>query len=126
MTDRYRGRYVRGFTCVGDREPPADEKQRGVYNIEGDDLGKNSQLQLEAKLHFYNAPVLNTLNIFPFIYGNAIVIDPAKRDLKEVRGSFGFGLGWALNVGRIELCYATRVYGKPGDVPAELQLLFST
>ena len=66
------------------------------------------------------------MNLFPFIYGNYMLIDPMKRCIMESRGSVGFGLGWALAVGRIELTYSTRVWAKPGDVPAEFQLLFST
>lgn len=126
MTDRYRGRFLKGFTSVGEREPPADEKQRGVYNVEGDDMGYSSQLNCEAKLHWYETPILQNMNIFPFVYGNYILVNPTKFDFKgSSRGSVGFGLGWALNIGRIELIYSTRVFAKPGDVPAEFQLLFS-
>jgi hypothetical protein len=94
---------MRGFTSVGDREPPADEKQRGVYNVEGDDMGNNSQFTIETKLHCYNAPVLAHLNLFPFIFGNYILINPLGFNFNESRGAVGFGIGWALNVGRIDL-----------------------
>lgn len=130
INDRFRGRYIKGFRSVGDRFPSADPAQQGKYLVEGDDLGKLSQLQLEAKLHFYNLPFLQRAGLTPFIYGNMIVIDPlytksADHFKQQMRGSAGFGLGWNMAFGRIEFSYASRVFTKPGDVSAEFQILFA-
>jgi outer membrane protein assembly factor BamA len=130
INDRFRGRYLKGFRSVGDRVPPANPEQVGKYLVEGDDLGKLSQMSLEAKLHFYNMPFLQRAGLIPFIYGNLIVVDPlhtksAAHFQQQTRGSLGFGLGWNMAFGRIEFTYASRVFSKPGDVPAEFQILFA-
>mmetsp|Transcript_33877 Transcript_33877/g.59037 ORF Transcript_33877/g.59037 Transcript_33877/m.59037 type:complete len:423 (-) Transcript_33877:4-1272(-) len=130
INDRFRGRYIKGFRSVGDRFPPADPSQHGKYLVEGDDLGKLSQLQLEAKLHFYNLPFLEKISLTPFVYSNLIVIDPlhtksAEHFKQQTRGSVGFGLGWNMAFGRIDFSYASKVYSKAGDVSAEFQVLFA-
>ncbi|CAG9311846.1 unnamed protein product [Blepharisma stoltei] len=130
INDRYRSRYIKGFQAIGTREQPADPAMRGKYAIEGDDLGKLSVLNMEAKIHFYNSPVLSGVGLVPYIYANMICEEPhkftnAKTYFKEkARGSFGIGLGWVGGFGRIEFSYASHVWKKPGDVSAEFQVLF--
>jgi outer membrane protein assembly factor BamA len=130
INDRFRGRYLKGFRSVGDRFPSVDAGQYGKYLVEGDDLGKMSQLSAEAKVHFYNTPILHAAGLTPFLYSNLIIVDPlhtksASHFQKQARGSLGFGLGWNTAFGRVEFSYATRVFSKPGDVAAELQVLFA-
>lgn len=130
VTDRYRGLYLKGFRSVGPRAPPANPALIGKYHLDGDDIGQSSQLTLEAKLLFYTTPVLHTVGLVPYIYANAIGINPLAMtrpvDYAKtmVRTSVGFGLGWSMALGRIEFSYASKVWSKPGDYPAEFQVLF--
>lgn len=130
VTDRYRGLYMKGFRSVGPRTPSANPSLAGKYHLDGDDLGQSSQLSLESKLLFYATPILHSVGLVPFIYANAIGINPRAMTRPvdyvrtQMRTSVGFGLGWSMALGRIEFSYASKVWSKPGDYPAEFQVLF--
>ena len=131
INDRYRLRFVKGFNYIGTRAIAADPYAASKYLINGDNIGKSSNLNLEGKLHFYNFPGLHDMGLVPFIYGNVLCEEPTKlTSLKNycrenVRASAGFGFGWNASFGRIEFVYATRVLQKTGDLASEFQVLFS-
>ena len=130
INDRYRLRFMKGFTSIGTREPAADPRVLSKYQITGDNMGDYSKLVAEAKLHFYDTPALEGTSFVPFVYGTAICEAPDKLSSFEkyfrdrMRASFGFGMAWNMGAGRIEFCYSVKVIQKSFDVAAGLQILF--
>jgi len=114
INDRARGSFVKGFRAYGERTAP------GL----GDDLGVSSLLNLEAKLSFYNSPLLNLFSLTPFLYANLFATN-SNIGTPQLRGSCGLGLEWITHFGHVELSYAARVVSKPGDLPAQVQILLS-
>lgn len=84
---------------------------------------------MEAKLHFYQTPYLTYAGMTPFVYASLYTVNPASlasaQLIQATRGAVGFGLGWNTIFGRVEFAYASKVWSKPGDVPAEFSVLFS-
>lgn len=130
FNDRYRTDNIKGFRSIGAREPPCQAYASENPNFIGDEMGKLSLLQLEAKLHFYNLPLFSKLGLVPFVYGNLVLPDPLKMKfsydnaVNEARGSYGVGLGYNSTRGRIEISYNTRTFSKPGDLVGEIQVTY--
>jgi hypothetical protein len=124
FNDRYRTDNIKGFRSIGAREPPCQAFASENPNFIGDEMGKLSLLQLEAKLHLCDLPLLRSLHVAPFVYGNLVLADPLKMKfsyddaVNEVRGSYGVGLRINTFLGRIEISYTTRTFSKPGDLVA--------
>lgn len=130
INDRYRSRFIKGFHSVGHKKMPADPVIASKYDVTGDDLGEMSKLILEQKVQFYDAGFLSGTGLTPFLYANCICEAPLKYNgarsffREYVRGSFGFGIGLNLGVGKLEVAYAARVFRKTQDVAASLQVVF--
>ena len=122
VNDRYRTNNIKGFRSIGAREPPRQAYASENPNFIGDEMGKLSLLQLEAKLHLFDLPLLRSYHLVPFVYGNLVLPDPLKMKFSydnvanEARGSIGVGLGINTTMGRIEIIYKARTFSKPGDV----------
>jgi len=123
LVDKYRARNQRGFISLGSRQPSLDPASRNKFLAEGDDLGKNSQLGLEAKLLFYKGALR------PFIFGslNCLGLENSESPIdylkNHARGALGFGLRFSTFMGVIEFTYSAKVWSKPGDVTDEFQIL---
>mmetsp|Transcript_6851 Transcript_6851/g.10103 ORF Transcript_6851/g.10103 Transcript_6851/m.10103 type:complete len:428 (+) Transcript_6851:11-1294(+) len=130
LNDKYRVRHQKGFISLGSRQPPLNPTLRDKFLVEGDDLGKTSQLALGAKLRFYNVNFLKGIGLTPFIFGSLNCVDlensESPRDClkNHTRGAAGFGLRFSTRFGVVELTYSSKVWSKPGDVTAEFQILF--
>mmetsp|Transcript_7891 Transcript_7891/g.15293 ORF Transcript_7891/g.15293 Transcript_7891/m.15293 type:complete len:422 (+) Transcript_7891:13870-15135(+) len=127
--DKFRCRYLKGFVSAGDRLDPADSKLNGRYNVSGDDIGSQGYASIESKVLFYQTPFIRYAGLTPFLYGNLLIVNPSSLRLTHLqcasRGSVGFGLSWSTIFGKIEFAYASKVWAKPSDVPAEFSVRFS-
>lgn len=127
--DRFRCRYIKGFTSAGERVASPEPKLAGKFQVPGDDLGSNGYACMETKLHLYETPFLVYAGITPFLYANLILVNPTLQSAEQLRatmrGSVGFGATWNLLFGKVEFAYASKVWSKPGDVPAEFSVRYS-
>jgi outer membrane protein assembly factor BamA len=130
FSDRYRLNDLKGFISLGAREPAIKpEFQENV--ISGDNIGRDSYLLLEGKIHFYDVPVLKKFGLIPFVYGNLVVPDPLRiRNLQgyvrdNYRAATGVGIGYNFTQGRVELSYTAQAIKRAEDYVAEIQFLMT-
>lgn len=130
LNDRYRIKYIKGFNSLGSRKLPADPVATCKYDVLGDDLGQESKLIVENKIHFYDAPVLEGTGLVPFVFGNLVCEAPGKVSSfrnywrEYVRGAVGVGIGFNLGVARLEVVYNSKVWKKKFDSEAGFQIVF--
>ena len=111
---------------MGKRSVDEGTQAKGKYGMAGDDMGGVSKLDFSAKIHFYSLPILEHLQIFPFVFGGIYYPNFCPMRLKSPAMAAGVGLGWSSKFGRFEATFTPwHQSSNEHDVKAGFQFRFS-
>ncbi len=109
---------VRGF----------EQSTLGPRDVTGSFSGGAKKINLNAELQmpFPGAGNDRTLRIYTFLDAGNVFRETERYSFKDLRSSYGFGLGWISPVGPLRLALANPIRKQPGDRIQKLQFQIGT